>query len=211
MISKQLYISALGFLLAVSCSCNRNVVEKNTVVVENTKPPVPTKTIVDTVVAKSLDRSQNEDVKTTKGVISAEIEILSATSQKWTGGIKGSGSGVNYVFVIVVPLSLQELVIDELWIGETFHKPQISKNENLGNLKFQAGDTLYIYASDYFKSPDNPKLDTNEQPTEPETFVENMKPPYKYSGAALIGYTVGGERKYKTIDIITAIFPQKRP
>jgi hypothetical protein len=206
--------SVLILLLFTAISCNRKTTEKETVASEKTIQKKDSDSIKTSNNSVSLNNSNDKEIgKSGSKDYStlSDFKIISATSQKWTGGIKGAGSGINYRFTLIVSLSSQELTLDKLWIGSVFHKPRVSKKVFTENLNFQPKDTLFIYASDYFKSPDNPKFEDDGQKNEQEKPVVNIFPPYKYDGEALIGYTVNGKQKYKTIGKITILSPENRP
>ncbi|MFH0865808.1 MAG: hypothetical protein V1904_06415 [Bacteroidota bacterium] len=134
-----------------------------------------------------------------------DFTVIYATSQQWHGGVKGSGGGVNYEVSMVTKLSSLLLTIDELWIGEIFHETKASRKfPETSADGYSAGDTIFLYASDYKKNPEGPEHinEINEQKEVQDT-KQNTPPPYKYTGEALIGYKINGERKYKEIAKIT--------
>lgn len=156
---------------------------------------------------------QNNTITVKQNSSKSDFIILSATSQKWTGGARGSGGGVRYEICIISNHSSSELIIDKLWIGQASHTVQVSKNYPfLATDGFSANDTVYIKASDYHKDPN---LDKNNQVNgdrqQSSTEKSNTNPPYAYKGEALIGYTVSGKRLYKEISTLVVNPPLNYP
>lgn len=154
------------------------------------------------------ETNNNENLNTTNAPSTINIFPVNdftlgyATSQRWHGGIKGSGGGINYDVSIVSLFSSAQLIIDELWIGEKFHEISASRRFPKTSADgFVAGDTIYIHASDYIKDPDVPKqVEEVDGQKETQDTLQNTPPPKKYTGEALIGYKINGNRKYKEIE-----------
>lgn len=121
----------------------------------------------------------------------SDFNIIRATSQVWVGGAKGSGWGTRYVITLISNKSSKRLSIDEMWIGEKYHKITTSKRitYSMPNEDFNTGDTIYITASEYI--PENPNIDVKEK----EKPI-NQTPPFTYQGEALIGYELNNKKKY---------------
>lgn len=176
--------------------------------------------INDTVIAHQSDNNNGVLKDTTENKNSNTINnstsfagndftVIYATSQQWHGGVKGSGGGVNYEVSIIAKLSSSQLIIDELWVGEIFHETTASRKIPKTSANgFSAGDTIFLHAGDYHKDSYGPKKNEEiDEYKEIQDTTQNKPPPYKYTGEALIGYKINGERKYKGIAKITVKSP----
>lgn len=201
------------FLVQVFSSCNtKSTTKEKANVSDSTKSTEssvknevksPENNIVETKDNSNIANSSNTNPND-------ELIVLNSTAQKWSGGVKGSGSGINYRFTLITKFASTDLIIDKLWIDTTFHTVEVKQKKSFDINKYNSNDTIIIYASDYFKSPDRPKFEgEDKQSTEIEK--PNIKPPYNYNGAALIGYTLKGVRKYKVIDSIQKLNPLYYP
>ena len=64
--------------------------------------------------------------------------LLNASSQEWTGGLKGSGSGTNYKFILIAPESDNAFSVNDICVdGKLYNGVIYQKN-------FSKGDTLLI-------------------------------------------------------------------
>jgi hypothetical protein len=204
----NLHIALMISVLLWSCGSQKNhnssdqKTEKDSSQVQHETPDSTAETVTtnnNTTVAVSNNASLSGN----------DFNFIYATSQKWQGGIKGSGGGVNYEFCLLSLNSSSLLIIDQIWIGQTYHETSASRKfPKTAADGFNTGDTIYIYTSDYIKSPD--KIDLLETPggqKEVPEVKQNTPPPYAYTGEALIGYTLKGIRKYKEIAKITVKSP----
>ena len=156
---------------------------------------IPVTTIKKEEKKNSIDNSSNIPV-----VNNGDISIIYATSQKWHGGIRGSGGGTNYEICITADRS-PGILIDELWIGKIWHGIKLGhKSGNQTSAVKSVIDTIYIYTSDYRKDPDfkNTQVKDTVQIKKPDT-TGLKTPPFIYQGVALIGYKFGNLRKYKAV------------
>lgn len=64
--------------------------------------------------------------------------LISTTSQKWTGGLKESGSGINYELILIAPESDVLFSLENICIDNKLYLGQINKT------KFNKGDTIKI-------------------------------------------------------------------
>ena len=64
--------------------------------------------------------------------------LLNASSQEWIGGLKGSGSGTNYKFILIAPKSDNAFSVNDICVdGKLYNGVIYQKN-------FSKGDTLLI-------------------------------------------------------------------
>ena len=64
--------------------------------------------------------------------------LLNASSQVWTGGLKGSGIGTNYKFILIAPESDNAFSVNDICVdGKLYNGVIYQKN-------FSKGDTLLI-------------------------------------------------------------------
>jgi hypothetical protein len=115
---------------------------------------------------------------------------LEATSQNWTAGVAGGGSGTEYYFKVQITSSRQ-LKFDSAWINSKAYPVFLSKNKpavSSAPVTFENGDTITLRVSDL----------ANHQ-------VNDSKPPIDFNGAALIGYSLDNKPDYFVIREITRL------
>ncbi|MBK9478841.1 MAG: hypothetical protein IPP56_13330 [Bacteroidetes bacterium] len=132
-----------------------------------------------------------------------KLKCSSASSQQFSGGAAGSPSGVRYVFNIVAIASSENLVIDQSWIKNEYHDVIVYNKKN-GGAVFSKNDTLVITVSTY--TTGTFQLN-NQQVTEN---AKQLAIPCEYKGDALLGYTIGGKRKYLIVKKIVALPRENR-
>ena len=82
-----------------------------------------------------------------------------------------------------------KLVLDQLWLGEDFYEISAVKNlSRRSDLKFEKRDTIYVRVGKKFKPDSNGNM--------VKVTGKSVKPPMEFTGAALLGYTWKGKRKY---------------
>lgn len=122
-----------------------------------------------------------------------DFKIVESTSQKWVGGIPGSGKGTNYVIKIVPYKNSDKLHIDKIWIGNKyFEVTPLTDPRNKKSTSFQEKDTLYIRIHHYIRT------NMQGEVLKPKLSEENELP-HEYEGEALLAFTYKGKRKYKVI------------
>ncbi|MCF6185571.1 MAG: hypothetical protein L3J56_13300 [Bacteroidales bacterium] len=133
-----------------------------------------------------------------------KFELIKATSQKWHGGIKGSGYGTYYELTIVPNSNSDNLVFDKLWIGKDYFDVQcFQKGKKMRNNLFAKGDTVTIRVN---------KANNKYKPMpfitkEGNTVIQKELPPINYKGAALLSYVYKKKRKYYEINKFTVSEP----
>lgn len=79
---------------------------------------------------------------------SPDFELISAISKKWTAGMQGGGSGVNYRIIIVANRPEKKLSFSYLKVGGEIIEIKVNKLNKLNNsAHFEKGDTLVISGS----------------------------------------------------------------
>ncbi len=207
------FAAIIIFLFVTIISCNtKTTIKEKLQETDSAKTSQPSVSKADSSTLNISNQKNNNNItKPSKNTLTSDdFTILSATSRKWTGGIKGSGSGINYQFLLLANYSSSELIIDQLWIDTTFHEIQVKKFRFYNIATFSKNDTLIIYANDYFASPDRPKFSEEEKQTEVSEKA-NIKPPYNYASAALVGYKIKGVRKYATVSGIKKLAALNHP
>lgn len=125
------------------------------------------------------------------------VKLVSATSESWTGGFKGSGRGVNYRLTLVVNKSSRVLSFDSLWVGDRPFQVQASKPNPFNPADgFQRKDTVIIYASLH----QGANLDGELLPL---PTVDGRQVAYK--GEALLSYWLKGKRHFLVIETLEAL------
>lgn len=137
-----------------------------------------------------------------QGVSKDDVQIFSATSRKYSGGIKGAPSGTKYRLLLISPGNQDEFRTIGCWMNNQYFEVQAFKN-NLGinKLKYNAGDTLTVS----FNVVNNPELNLNE--------VSSKKPlqPQNRNEKIVLLYTYKNQQKYSGFNSITELEPELRP
>lgn len=127
------------------------------------------------------------------------VKLLEASSENWTSGMKGGGSGTEYYFKIKI-LTSEKVVFDSLWInGNSFKTYIANTNKSVSNspIVFVKNDIITVKVSD-IRRPNKPSNNTRN-------------PPKKYKGAALLRYYVKEKSSYIVINSIVSKGNMKRP
>ncbi|MBT3242813.1 MAG: hypothetical protein HN352_06655 [Bacteroidetes bacterium] len=128
----------------------------------------------------------------------SKIKVVDATSQAWAGGIYQSGYGTDFRIALIAKKASDKLKIDELWIGEDFFEVQAVKDlAHRSDFEFSKKDTVYLAAGIKYK-PENEGSYVKVQ-------GKTRQAPMEFDGAALIGYTFKGKRKYIEIDTLRVL------
>jgi len=119
----------------------------------------------------------------------AKVKLVDATSQQWYGGQYESGKGTDYVLTMKARGGSDKLVLDQLWLGEDFYEISAVKNlARRSDLNFEKRDTIYVRVGKKYKPDSNGNM--------VKVTGKSVKPPKEFTGAALLGYTWKGKRKY---------------
>ncbi len=139
-----------------------------------------------------------------------KFELISAVSQKWTGGREETGFGTYYELTIVPNTDSDNLLFDRLWIGKKYFDIQsYQKGKKMRNNLFGKGDTITIRVNNSVRPKPMPfvrKDDNNDK-----CLTEKHPLPKEYKGEALLSYVYKGKRKYFTIKHFTESEPLAYP
>ncbi len=124
------------------------------------------------------------------------VKILSATSQRWAGGISDRG-GIKYKVTLIAPASSKVISFDTLWVGDypLFIEDLFNKDQWV--TKFSKGDTLNF----------NVELTIVSGVYQQKPAV----PPVKYSSEAMLQYMYREKYYYKNIDTLEKLMFLAKP
>ena len=118
------------------------------------------------------------------------FNVLDATTVYWAGGIRSSGSGQTYSLKILV-LTNNKLSFNGIWIGkDAYGVPEMLTSRP--DKKTQKGDTILVQYTIHHYPPDS-HMETVDTPPSPRSL------PIKYTGEALLTFTVGKATRYRAI------------
>lgn len=197
----KLSLSVFCFLLFFGCNSNS---ESNTK--DNQKQDSVTKNAGDEKKTALTDSSVNrkEDVKDEKAqnnstpvvsVANDGIKLIKATSQKWAGGARGSGTGTYYNFVFISQMPSSQMKIDEVWIGQKYFAAIQSASPIFNTPNFKAEDSVFIKVNDIIPGEINRNMYSQDSVKK-----FNTPPPMQYNGVALIGYLENNVRRYLVVN-----------
>jgi hypothetical protein len=172
-----------GIFIAFSNACNQNTQSNasNTTTSEKTAVANNSDSIKNNIVPKEAITEITTDNNLEKK--KDYFTLLSATSQSWTSGIAGGGSGTEYYFKIKVNTA-DKLLFDSAWVNNKAFQVFISKEtKSISNepIKYGNGDVISIRISD-IKNQNIKITNSNTIP--------------KFEGAALISFTVNDKIEY---------------
>lgn len=134
---------------------------------------------------------------TNVSIFAQPFQFVRATEQISSGGAAGMGSYHFYTITVVAKKPSTMLHFDRLWVGTAFVKPEAVKKALLNpTAAFAVNDTVIISGS--YQQAGSRNVDGKIVP-EQSAKPQGLKVPYKYKGAALLGYTLKKKRKYKEI------------
>lgn len=120
------------------------------------------------------------------------FKVQDATSQEWIAGVRGGGRGITYTIRIQVTAA-SSIVFDSIWINNKQLKIDVKKGENLqAPTTLAVNDTLTLIASD---ATGRTPIDRMQEERAPAA-TPPVQPPIAHSGAGLLGYSVGGTKRY---------------
>lgn len=137
-----------------------------------------------------------------------DFEIIEAESQKWYGGRQESGYGTYYNLKLITKKKSENIKFEYLWVGEnSFEIKAFKRKKNLNVYDFDKNDTLFIKINDRIIPENNRTRNKHSKGFDRKKTEKKIKPPYKYKGEALIGYSINGKQKYKEIKKFTTLKP----
>ena len=193
----KLLCFVIGLFLMISCTGNSESSSK-----ENDKKDSTIKNVSEEKKSASIDSSSSnqkiiagDDKHQTNSTATLnnldDFKLVLATSQKWAGGARGSGTGTYYCFTFLGGYSSKQLTVDEVWIGQKHFKTVQSASPIYNRPDFNANDSIFIKVNDIIPGELNRKI------YNPDSVAKaNIPPPMKYNGLALIGYLLNNQRKY---------------
>ena len=134
------------------------------------------------------------------------FKVTSATSQGWSGGAYGSGSGINYYFYIAFNKDVK-IRFDSVWITNENSFPLTIPNTSVqdSSRRYKYGENISLFAEEYFPG---------ERDYHNGIYEEEKKgslPPINFKGAALIRFYVNNKPYYYTIDEMQNLAPIAYP
>ncbi|NNC94288.1 MAG: hypothetical protein HKN92_01920 [Chitinophagales bacterium] len=126
----------------------------------------------------------------TSCVSNSHFLLMDSTSQRWSGGIKGSGTGITYNFKVKIKSDDIE-GFTKAWIGNRVAEINLKRMtlEEIDN-PLSKDDIVILECR---------LIDGDE---------DQMSAPIEYEGEALIEYLVGGNGRYMTVKEIEVLEKQ---
>jgi|JI10StandDraft_1071094.scaffolds.fasta_scaffold15239_3 hypothetical protein len=139
---------------------------------------------------------------TSKNGQKAEIKIISVQSQKYSGGQKGTPSGIKYKLLVIAPANQSEFNTSGFWINDKF-LPAKAYHDKIGVNKtlFNMGDTITITANMVLTTNGNPNSEANISRSRPNG----------YNNKVLLVYQMNEKEKFVGFDQITELQQELRP
>jgi hypothetical protein len=134
------------------------------------------------------------------------FKLTDATSQGWTAGMAGGGSGTEYSFKVQIH-TRESIRFDSVWMNNKAFKIQAVKGKVYDPKSIlQKNDTIDLRISDVIpgKSHD---MDGNNPPSASPA----KHAPVSYTGAALIRFYVNNKAHYFTVSQIRKLEPVNMP
>lgn len=119
------------------------------------------------------------------------FKVIDATSLAWAGGLPQNGSGINYTIKVVL-LTSKKVTFDDIWIGAKYGLLQTHSFSYADGRTLKEGDTaLLIYTIHEFPEGSPMQQVYNNEVSKPV--------PIRFKGDALIGFSCGGLKRFRTI------------
>ena len=123
---------------------------------------------------------------------SEPVKIAEATEQQWFSGVRGGGTGTNYVVKLYIETA-EKIEFKNMWIGDVNVPFNLEYFKLKPPAKLNPGDSLLlVYRRINQKSQDN---------------ASAKRLPIQYNGSALIEYLQGKRARY----LIVKSFTKKAP
>jgi hypothetical protein len=136
-----------------------------------------------------------------------KFKLLDATSQHWTAGIAGGGSGTDYSFKVMVQAS-GKIRFDSAWLnGKSFLIQAVKGKQFNPQAEYSKHDTINLRISDFVPG----RKPGANSPSENETTKPRLNPPVPYKGEALIRYYVDNKQHYYTVGQIKKLPSMNMP
>lgn len=126
---------------------------------------------------------------------SPNLTVIEATQQQWYGGVKGSGAGTKYKFMVVTNKCSKKMEITQCWIDSVYfdklHVVNISRKTPDGS--FEKNDTLSI------------AVNINKKST--AAVITKPKPEKHSKHKVIIGFLYKNKTYYSVCDSIKILSP----
>lgn len=197
----------LGVCAAVTIACQRDTGGRTSTTAladsvatsDDSQPALPDSVPIDTVSetlrkrTSVVQKTDSTDDKNNKYCV-----LLNATSRPWVSGVASGGRGIDYSFGVRITTQ-QEIRFDSAWIDNRAYAVAVSKETaRVSNqpVTISNGDSIVLRVS---------VLAGNASQ------ARESRSPIRYSGEALISYTVNGKKHYLIINEITSQKVHNRP
>lgn len=139
---------------------------------------------------------------TSKNGQKTEIKIISVQSQKYSGGQKGTPSGIKYKLLVIAPANQSEFKTSGFWINDKFFPAKAYHNKiGVNKTLFNMGDTITITANIVLTSNGDPNSEANLSRSRPNG----------YNNKVLLAYQINEKEKFIGFDQITELQQELRP
>ena len=130
------------------------------------------------------------------------FKVLDATSTSFAGGIPQNGSGTSY-HVVIKLLTNQKVTFSDIWIGKEYGEPETASFSYSDGRQLVKGDTVLIrYTIHHY--PAGSPLNNITKPA-------YKSPPIPMQGEALLGFSVGSTKRYRSVEKFRAMPPANYP
>lgn len=147
-----------------------------------------------------------------------DFSFIRAEYQQFAGGTAWSSSGTNYTIQLKAERNLKNLKFLVIWVGQNSYIEieALNSNQVIEFSDVDKGETITLKFSRVIsnRTQNNPFFYEQPEPEESETRKEtdrNIKPPFEYSGAALISYVVKGKKNHFEVPEFVKIKPLMMP
>ncbi|MBN2735553.1 MAG: dockerin type I repeat-containing protein [Spirochaetales bacterium] len=127
------------------------------------------------------------------------FKVTEFTSQKWYGGVAGSGGGTDYKGRLSV-LAVRIDSVRGIWIDNRYYQPGVKNLTNPDSTVLSRGDEVEITCK-YRWTPNIPEIGILPKEEPPKEEPPKEEGP-EYNGGALIIYTIDGQEKSFIVDRI---------
>lgn len=139
---------------------------------------------------------------TSKSGTALEPKIIEVTSQKYSGGVKGTPSGIKYKIYIVSPGNQTDFQSLGFWVDEKYASAKAYKKRSGGSrFVYEKGDTLEI-AANFIKSAQGYVFQDDQI---------NKAKPANMPQKIVLEYTCKNQNKYTGFEQIKVLEEELRP
>ena len=138
----------------------------------------------------------------TTGTIDAQkyFKVIDATSTSWSGGVAQSGTGITYNVKIVL-LTKQKVTFNEMWVNKGYGPTETRSVSYSDGRALTKGDTVIVtYTVHHY--PEGSPMEKIPAPAYKD-------PPIPIQGEALISFTIGKSKRYRSVEKFTPLATKK--